>query len=179
MAELSVKETKVVPLSELNPYPANPRIGDIELIEESVRRHGQYRAMVVNERNMQVLAGNHLLHAMLGVGMKEGLAHFVDVDEDEAKRIVLVDNRASDMAKYDDQQLQNLITSLDGDYAGTGWDETAFRKLTQKLYQQENERLRDWAERYEVVVECDGEDQQREVYERFQAEGYKCRVLTL
>ena len=32
---------------------------------------------------------------------------------------------------------------------------------------------------YQVVVECDGERQQREVFERLTREGYKCRVLTL
>ncbi len=32
---------------------------------------------------------------------------------------------------------------------------------------------------YQVVVQCEDEDQQREVYERLRAEGFKCRVLSL
>ena len=32
---------------------------------------------------------------------------------------------------------------------------------------------------YEVVIECRHEDEQRAVYERMRADGYRCRVLTL
>jgi hypothetical protein len=34
-------------------------------------------------------------------------------------------------------------------------------------------------EAWQVVVECSGEEQQRELYERLTGEGFKCRVLTL
>jgi hypothetical protein len=33
-------------------------------------------------------------------------------------------------------------------------------------------------EKYEILVECDGESHQRETFERLQAEGYRCRVIT-
>ncbi len=32
---------------------------------------------------------------------------------------------------------------------------------------------------FQIVVECDGETGQRELYERLSSEGYKCKVLTL
>jgi hypothetical protein len=32
---------------------------------------------------------------------------------------------------------------------------------------------------YQVVVECDDEDDQRSVYEQMRAGGYRCRVVTL
>jgi hypothetical protein len=34
-------------------------------------------------------------------------------------------------------------------------------------------------ELFQLVVECENEDQQRQLYERLSADGYKCRVLTL
>lgn len=129
---ITVLETRSVPLKDLSPYPANPRNGDIDLIRESVRAHGQYRAMVVNRRSMQVLAGNHLLHAMLAEGFTEGLCHFVDVDDEEAARIVLVDNRASDLGKYDDGLLAQLLESLP-DLSGTGYDDRALQDLLGSL----------------------------------------------
>ena len=129
---ITVLETRSVPLKDLSPYPANPRNGDIDLIRESIRAHGQYRAMVVNRRSMQVLAGNHLLHAMLAEGFTEGLCHFVDVDDEEAARIVLVDNRASDLGKYDDGLLAQLLESLP-DLSGTGYDDRALQDLLGSL----------------------------------------------
>ena len=38
--------------------------------------------------------------------------HRVDVDEDTAKRIVLVDNKANDQSTYDVEELVNLLTEL-------------------------------------------------------------------
>jgi hypothetical protein len=34
-------------------------------------------------------------------------------------------------------------------------------------------------ENWQVLVQCRNEEQQREVYERMTAEGFKCRVLVL
>ncbi len=117
---ITVTGTERVPLSTLVPFPANPRRGNVPLIVESLRAHGQYRALVVNRRTGQVLAGNHTLLALREVGASEALVHFVDVDEDEAARIVLVDNRSNDLARYDDQALLELLQSLE-ELDGTGW----------------------------------------------------------
>ena len=37
----------------------------------------------------------------------------------------------------------------------------------------------DVPECFQVVIECDDEEQQQEVYERMKGEGFKCRLLTL
>jgi hypothetical protein len=37
----------------------------------------------------------------------------------------------------------------------------------------------DLAEGYEVVCECETEQEQQELFEKLQAEGIKCRILTL
>ncbi len=131
-ANPTVLATEMVPLETLSPYPGNPRNGDIELIQESVRAHGQYRAMVANRRTRQVLAGNHLLHALMAEHYREGLVHWVDVDETEAARIVLIDNRTSDLARYDDGLLADLLQSLP-DLASTGYNDEFLRDLLGKL----------------------------------------------
>lgn len=87
-----------VDLSRLAPYARNPRRGDLAAIRESLERNGQHRPLVVNCRTMQVLAGNHTLRAAKQLGWHEIAVTFVDVDEEQAKRIALVDNRANDLA---------------------------------------------------------------------------------
>ena len=129
---VAVSETVLVPLGQLNPYPSNPRNGDIEAIVESLRHHGQYRAIVVNRPTMQVLAGNHTLHALHEIGAKDALVHFVDVSEEEAARIVLVDNRTNDKAGYDQGLLAELLQSLP-DLSGTGWDTESLDGLLAEL----------------------------------------------
>jgi ParB-like nuclease family protein len=117
---VTVVETTTVPLDTLSPYPANPRVGDVDAIADSLRAHGQYRALVVNRPTMEVLAGNHTLHALHEVGATEALVHFVEVDEEQAAKIVLADNRTNDLAKYDDGLLAQLLQSQDT-LDGTGY----------------------------------------------------------
>lgn len=114
-------ESFKVPVSGLVPYGPNPRRGNIDVIVESLTHHGQYRPIVVRARTFEVLAGNHTLAAAKELGWTEIAATFVDVSDDEAARIVLVDNRSADLGTYDDQVLTDLLASLP-DLGGTGFD---------------------------------------------------------
>ena len=110
-----------VPVAGLTPYADNPRRGNVVLIVDSLRRHGQYRPLVVRARTNEVLAGNHTLRAALELGWTDIAVTFVDVDDDEAARIVLIDNRSNDVAGYDEDELYRLLDSLP-DLEGTGFD---------------------------------------------------------
>lgn len=176
---ITVQETREVPIEELSPYPGNPRNGDIEAIEGSLHEHGQYRAIVVQKSTMRVLAGNHTLHALHAQGAKRVLCHLLDVDDRQAAKIVLVDNRTNDLAKYDDAQLAELLQTLDGDLAGTAYEDRDLKKLLEKLDAGAEPDSAIWAQKWELVVECEGEQQQRELFDRLEGEGIKCRVLTL
>jgi ParB-like chromosome segregation protein Spo0J len=111
-----------VPIDGLVPYGNNPRRGNVDVIVESLGIHGQYRPIVVRTKTFEVLAGNHTLAAARELGWTEIAATFVDVTDDEAARIVLVDNRAADLGAYDDQVLADLLGSLP-DTAGTGFSD--------------------------------------------------------
>lgn len=118
-------ETRPVAVADLNLYYKNPRLGDVDTIAESLEQNGQYRAIVVNRgthtgRPMEVLAGNHTVKAAKRLGWDTILAHVLDVNEDDAARIVLVDNRSSDLAKTDFDVLLEVTDSLE-DLLGTGY----------------------------------------------------------
>jgi ParB-like chromosome segregation protein Spo0J len=177
-----------VPLSGLKPYPGNPRRGRVDVVRSSLERHGQYRPIVVNRRTMEVLAGNHTMRAALELGWSEIAATFVDVDEDQAARIVLVDNRASDMALNDDDELVALLESLagsEGGLDGTGYNTDELDALLDGIAG----RDRDDAEpepdtspqlgalEYRLVVECDDEQQQAEWLEKLQDAGLKVQAI--
>lgn len=117
-----------VPIGGLRPYARNPRRGDLAAIRASLEAHGQYRPIVVNRRTDEVLAGNHTLAAALELGWAEIAATYVDVDDEAAARIVLVDNRTTDLATYDDSELAQLLASLP-DLEGTAWGARELDKL--------------------------------------------------
>jgi len=111
-----------VPIDGLTPYGNNPRRGNTDVIVDSLQRHGQYRPIVVRAKTFEVLAGNHTLAAARELGWDEIAATFVECTDDEAARIVLVDNRAGDLGSYDDELLAELLSSLP-DTSGTGYDD--------------------------------------------------------
>lgn len=116
---LSTVSSEVVDIADLAPYPSNAREGDVGAISESLRTLGQFRPIVVNRSTCQVLVGNHTLRAAHALGWTQIAVTWVDVDEEEARRIVLVDNRTSDLATYDNDDLLALLTDVN--VAGTGY----------------------------------------------------------
>lgn len=119
-----------VPIDGLVPYGENPRRGNVDVIVESLSHHGQYRPIVVRAKTFEVLAGNHTLAAAKQLGWQEIAATFVDVSDDQAARIVLVDNRSADMGTYDDDTLIALLGSVE-DLVGTGYSDTDVLDLSE------------------------------------------------
>lgn len=122
-----------VPVDDLTGYYRNPRTGDVGAIAESLRVNGQYKAIVVNRgthtgRPNEILAGNHTWAAAKELGWEQIAATFVDVSDEDAARIVVVDNRTSDLAGYDSELLADILEELP-DLGGTGYDQNALDKL--------------------------------------------------
>ncbi|ANC31442.1 DNA modification methylase [Isoptericola dokdonensis] len=124
-------------LAELRPFHRNPRRGDVETIAASLSKLGQYRPIVVNRgthtgRPFEILAGNHTFAAARKLGWDEIDVHEVDVDDDAATRIVVVDNRSNDLATYDQAELLAVLDSL-GDLEGTGVDAADLEDLRDEV----------------------------------------------
>lgn len=125
-------EALAVPVGDLVPYAANPRRGDLGSLRESLRHHGQYRPLVARTGTNEVLAGNHTLAAAKELGWTKIAVTYVDCDDDQAARIVLVDNRSNDVAGYDDAALVELLQQVQGDTGhleGTGFSDADLAAL--------------------------------------------------
>jgi ParB-like chromosome segregation protein Spo0J len=121
-----------VPIDALIEYPSNPRRGDVPAIAESLKQNGQYRPVVVQQSTNHVLAGNHLRKAAVSLGWTEIDTVYIDVDDLTAKRIVLADNRLSDIAGYSSDDLAALLSSVD-DLRGTGYTSDDLARLCPDL----------------------------------------------
>lgn len=117
------------PLDKLTLHPGNARRGDVDVVAESLRKHGQFKPLVVQRRaddgrEFIVLAGNHTLRAMRHLGWDTCAVNLLDVNDADATRILLIDNRASDDSTYDDQALVALLEQLAqaGGLDGSGFD---------------------------------------------------------
>jgi ParB-like chromosome segregation protein Spo0J len=102
----------------------------------------------------------------------------IECSDDEARRINLADTRIPEQGTYDEDALAALLSSMYGDYDGTGWTADDVGKLLDppELPDDEGDEPEP-EERWLVVVECDSEGHQRRLLETFSGEGLNCRAL--
>lgn len=100
------------PIDSVQPHPRNMRQGDVGAISRSLDVNGQYRPIVVHKSTNNILAGNHTWKAAKALGWTKIAVTTVDCSDDDALRILLADNRASDLATYDDVGLVAALRHL-------------------------------------------------------------------
>ena len=107
-------------------HEENPRDGDVGSIAESIGEVGFYGAPIIDAETRQVLAGNHRIMAARAVGGTAIPMIFVRVETTEGKKILLGDNRTSDLAGYKDHALakllQEIATESPNGLIGTGYN---------------------------------------------------------
>lgn len=127
-------EELTLPIDAPKLFPGNARRGDVEKLKQSLADHDQYRPIVLNKKKgtkyggNTVLAGNHTLMAAREIGMTEIYVWYVDVDDDEALEINLVDNATSDSA-YNDPVLLAALLNQAKNTERAGYDDDFLGEL--------------------------------------------------
>lgn len=124
-----------VPVDSLTEHPDNPRRGDDAAVSDSITHNGFYGAIVAQRSTGRILAGNTRFRAMVAAGASTVPVVWVDVDDERATRIMLADNRTSDLAYYDDAALSAILSALaatDDALFGTAYDQATYELLVQQ-----------------------------------------------
>jgi hypothetical protein len=124
-------EYQQVKVADLSVHPENARVGNVSTIVESIQANGFYGALIVQTGTNRILVGNHRYLAAVELGMETVPVLWADVDDDRARKIMLADNRTSDIATYDDHLLLDLLRA--GDLDGTGYLDTDVDDLARLL----------------------------------------------
>jgi len=125
-------EHLAISIDDIHTHPSNVRQGDVGAICESLKAHGQYRAIVFQKSTGRILAGNHTWKAAKALGWTQIAATPVICDDQQALRILLADNKANDLATYDEPELVELLKQLadtDEGLLGTLFDEDELDSL--------------------------------------------------
>lgn len=136
MKDINSKSYRVAAIDSVEPHPDNPRRGNVGLLEESIEEHGVYRPIIVQSSRNRIIAGEHTWRAAKEKGRERIAMIYLDVDDAEAKRIMLIDNRTSDQSVYDDRVLADLLAGLaeeTGGLEGSGYDEATLADLQSRL----------------------------------------------
>lgn len=102
----------LVAIDSLEPWPDNPRRGDVNEVLRSLKRFGQVRPILV--QGARIVAGHHLVLAALELGWTHIAAgdHDFGGDVDEARAYLLADNRLSELGHTDAALLQVQLEAL-------------------------------------------------------------------
>ena len=175
---------------DLIPYVNNPRNNEnaVDKVASSIAEFGFKNPIFIDKNNV-VVNGHTRLLASKKLGLKEVPCIVIDdLTDTQIKAFRIADNKTSEYAEWDEEllkieleQLEDMNFNLDNliiDYSDFGLEidyiEDDFIEI------KEREDLSDKVNSaYEIIIECDNEEEQEEMYNRFIEEGLRCRVLTL
>lgn len=177
-----VKDLRRVRAGDLKPHPKNWRTHSrfqqdvLRGLLAEVGMAGAVLARELPDGSLQLIDG----HLRAETAPSATIPVLVlDLDEQEAEKVLLTHDPLGSLAGVDETKLSELLEEV-------GSESMAVKELLGKLTRQVDEvkEASDPPEieiepSYQVVVEVEGEEQQRQVYERMRGEGYRCRVLTL
>jgi hypothetical protein len=180
-----IKELRRVRAADLRPNPRNWRIHppqQQDALRGVLAEVGYADALLARELSdgTLMLVDGHLRAETTPDSLVPVLV--LDVDESEADKILLTHDPLAGMATVSDEHLRALLSEVQT-------ENTAVRGLFESLKKEQGTWSRAQGvpespevtvpECYQVVVECRDEEDQKTVFERMRAEGYRCRVLTL
>lgn len=180
-----IRDLRRVKASELIPHPKNWRIHpekQARLLQGTLQEIGYADALLAREDEEGRL---HLIdgHLRAETTPDQSVPVLVlDLDEEEADKLLAVHDPLAAMAETDQTLLEALVSEMKT-------DDEAIRSFFDGVLQNGDEAAKidpDSPERdvsipelFQVVVECDDEEDQHSLFEELNGQGRKCRLLNL
>ena len=189
-------QKKIMKIAELIPDKRNANKGTkrgADAVAKSLRDYGAGRSVLV-DRNGNVLAGNQTVKAASAAGIVQDVivvetdgsqlvvVQRTDLDRDDpkARALAIADNRTAELGlEWDPANLAELSTGLDlQPFFSTAELAEIIMLDAGSTGAPGPETLEGrYKSQYGVIVICEGEADQRSVYEKLTGQGLECRVV--
>ena len=162
-------------LDSIRPYAANAKKHDatqVANVAESIRQYGFVQPIVIDKDGVIVIGHCRALAAEK-LGMKEVPCVCVDdLTPEQVKALRVIDNKTNE-SPWDMDLLAAELPGLDLEGFEFDWDETenCEPSIANEV------RLKD--ENYQIIVDCDNENDAEEKYNIITGAGMECRISTL
>lgn len=168
-----------IKINEITPYENNAKIHtkeQIEQIKKSIQQFGMNDPIGVWGKDNIIIEGHGRLIALKELGYEEVPCIRLDHLTDEERRAyTLAHNKLTMNTDFDFEKLEEELLSIDT----INMEDFDF-KLSFEEKEKKNKDLSDEVkETFEVIIKCNNEMEQEEVYNKLTEEGYECRILTL
>lgn len=108
-------EIDKIPISEIQPYPNNPRKNSraVDVVAKSIKEFG-FKNPIILDKNNIIIAGHTRLLAAKKLGIVEVPVIWADdLTEDQVKAFRIMDNRSAQYSEWNDDLLKMEIKGLD------------------------------------------------------------------
>ena len=164
-------------ISELLPYENNPRNNDsaVEKVAASIREFG-FRVPIVVDKNNVIVAGHTRLKAAQKLKLETvPVIKADDLTEEQVKAFRLADNKTAELAEWDFSKLEQELAEIsEFDMSEFGFDE-----IEEELGATERDEVDIEDEKYQLIVDCENEEDMQEKYNVILGAGIECRISTL
>lgn len=171
---------ETVLISDLNLDPNNARkhsVKNINAICDSLKLFGQRKPVVITKDNV-VVAGNGTVEAAQKIGWKGVSVVYIpeDWNDEKIKAYALADNKTAELAEWNTDILLMQLSEL-GENA---WDISKLGFEMPEIKEEDFDTTpQTIGERFEVVIECDNENDQTALLIRLSEEGLKVRAIVI
>jgi len=122
------------PIGHVRQHPDNPNNGDVDAIATSMQINGVFTPVIAQQSTGYILAGNHRYAALLMLNQTQIPVVWLNVDDTQARKIMLADNRTAQLAEIDLMALGEMLEEMNAldpmlGLIGTGYDTEYLERL--------------------------------------------------
>ena len=179
---MQVEQLKV---GNLIPYVNNSRTHSDEQVMQvasSIKEFGFTNPILIDDDG-GIIAGHGRLMAAKKLGLDEvpciRLGH---LSEAQRKAYVIADNKLALNSGWDNDLLKielMQLDSIDFDLNLTGFDLSELANIFDPVTEEIELKEQTYSETFNIIIECEDEQNQESIYNELQEKGYKCQVQSL
>ena len=171
-------------INDLIPYVNNTRTHSEEQINQiasSIKEFG-FTNPVLIDKNDGLIAGHGRVMGAKKLGLKEVPTITLDnLTEAQKKAYIIADNKIALNSGWDEELLKielQQLQEMDFDFSNLGFD---FEFDTEEISEENEINLKDeeYKEKFSIIIDCDSELHQEEIFYNLTNQGLKCRVQSL
>lgn len=163
--------------NKVKPYENNPRDNKkaVDKVAASIKEFG-FKVPIVIDNDNVIVAGHTRLKAAEKLGLKEiPCVRAGELTPQQVKAYRLADNKTTELSTWDFTKLEEEMAQI---------METDMESFGFELAEESGDGIDDlepasfnYSEQYGVIVTCDDEDHQEEIYNELIEKGYECKVV--
>lgn len=166
-------------ISELKNNPNNPRKNDnaVDTVAKSIQKYGFRNPLIIDDANI-VWCGNTRLKAAKKLKLKEVPCIVVnDLTEQQMTELALLDNKTNEIAEWDTDVLSDILKSVDLSEFDLDWNVDDVLETPNEI---DRKDISDTVQsQYELIVDCEDENNLEKLYNEMTQRGYQCKISTL